>query len=143
MKQLKIKTVLYAFIILFLNNCTTTTTKAKDPVFSTNTQNLEESLKSIVTCENINLSGKEINTNGIIKSQLEIALTNVTNPPTNDTQLISLWKHIASIIKNAMKDQNEYDTYKVIFVTVETKTNFAGTTSNRKWNGFEFKSNEL
>jgi len=125
--------------ITLIVSCTTTTTKTKNPVFSKPTNSLQVDLNKLVSCEGINLDGKEINTDGKINTELEIDITNGQNIPTDENQMNDLGKHIAVEIKEALQDKAEYQTYKVLFIT---KTESAGVTS-RTWKGKIFKAEEL
>jgi len=125
--------------ITLIVSCTTTTTKTKNPVFSKPTNSLQVDLNKLVSCEGINLDGKEINTDGKINTELEIDITNGQNIPTDENQMNDLGKRIAVEIKEALQDKAEYQTYKVLFIT---KTESAGVTS-RTWKGKIFKAEEL
>ncbi len=124
---------------LIVVGCTTTTTKTKNPVFSISTDSLQVDLNKLVSCQGINLDGKEITTNGKITTELEIDITNGQNIPADENQMNALGKQIATEIKEALQDKTEYQTYKVLFIT---KTESAGVTS-RTWKGKIFKSEEL
>jgi hypothetical protein len=124
---------------LLIIGCTTTTTKTKNPTFSKSTDSLQVDLNKLVSCEGINLDGKEITNNGKITTELEIDITNGQNIPADENQMNALGKQIASEIKEALQDKAVYQTYKVLFIT---KTESAGVTS-RTWKGKIFKSEEL
>ena len=126
-------------ITLLIVSCTRTTTKTKDPVFSKPTDSLQADLNKLVSCEGINLDGKEINTDGKINTELEIDINNGQNIPTDENQMNDLGKRIAVEIKEALQDKAEYQTYKVLFIT---KTESAGVTS-RIWKGKIFEAEEL
>lgn len=126
-------------ITLLIVSCTTTTTKTKNPVFSKPPNSLQADLNKLVSCEGINLDGKEINTDGKINTELEIDITNGQNIPSDENQMNDLGRRIAVEIKEALQDKAEYQTYKVLFIT---KTESAGVTS-RTWKGKFFKSEEL
>src|ERR1051326_7082401 len=95
------------FIITFIGGCTMTTTKTKPPVFGIPTEQLQKDLNQLVSCEDVNLDGKEVKTNGKIDSELEIDIVNGQNIPADDDQMISLGKSIASELKKSLKDQNQ------------------------------------
>jgi len=124
---------------LIVVGCTTTTTKTKNSVFSKSTDSLQVDLNKLVSCQGINLDGKEITTNGKITTELEIDITNGQNIPADENQMNALGKQIATGIKEALQDKTEYQTYKVLFIA---KTESAGVTS-RTWKGKIFKSEEL
>ena len=126
-------------VTLLIFSCTMTTTKSKNPVFSKSTDSLQVGLNKLVSCEGVNLDGKEISTNGKINTELEIDITNGQNSPTDPNQIDALGKQIAAEIKQTLQDKTEYQTYKVLFIT---KTESAGVPS-RTWKGKIFKSEEL
>jgi hypothetical protein len=119
--------------------CTMTTTKTKAPVFSITTEQLQKDLNKLVSCENVNLDGKETNTNGQISSELEVDIINGKGIPADDDQMISLGRSIASDLKKSLKDPNQYSSYKVLFVKKQTD----GSMTQRSWRGKVFKSEEL
>lgn len=125
-------------LVILATSCTLTTTKRKDPVFN-DMGKVEKELTSLVTSENINLNGKEISTNKKATSELEVSITNGQNIPNSDDEIKSLGKSIATTIKKNLKDPNEFDTYKVLFITkVES-----GGASKRTWVGNVFSLSEL
>ena len=123
----------------FSASCTTTVTKSKDPAFSKENKTIQEDLKKIVTCQHINLTGKEVTSEGKTTSEIEISIINGKNIPNDNTQLRSLGKAIASDIKKSLKDQNEYSKYRVLFVTVVKD----GALTKKDWKSDEFASDEL
>lgn len=129
----------WAIIFASIASCTMTTTKTKAPVFSIETEQLQKDLNQLVSCENINLDGKEVSTNGKINSELEVDIVNGKDIPSDDDQMISLGKLIASDLKKSLKDPNQYNTYKVLFIKKHTDS---GVTQ-RTWRGKIFKSEEL
>jgi hypothetical protein len=129
---------LIIFVIMF-ESCTVTTTRVKSPTFNKPTDSIQVELNRLVNCEGINLDGKEISVNKKINSELEIDITNGKNIPADENQMIDLGKQIAMVIKNALQDKNEYDTYKVLFVTKEE----SGGVTRRNWKGKIFKLQEL
>jgi len=135
----KILTLVTLVVSVFIIGCTTTTTKTKNPTFSKSTDSLQVDLNKLVSCQGINLDGKEITTNGKATTELEIDITNGQNIPADENQMTSLGKQIASEIKEALQDKAQYQTYKVLFIT---RTENAGVTS-RTWKGKVFKSEEL
>jgi hypothetical protein len=130
---------IYLFLVMAIVACTTTVTKTKNPVFLLEMDSIQTDLAKIVTCENINLDGEEVNTNGRVTTALEVDILNGKNIPGNDSEMKALGKSIASDLKRALKDKNEYDTYKVLFITKET----TGDVTRRNWIGSVFKSEEL
>lgn len=135
---MKTKLLLFVCITLLLLGCTITTTKTKNPVF-TDIQRVQNELGSLVKAANINLNGKEITANNQTTTELEVAITNGANIPTGYDERRSLGKSIATSIKHNLKDPNEFDKYKVLFVTrVES-----GAVTKRNWVGDVFSSTEL
>lgn len=136
MRKIFILSTLAALLII---SCTTTITKTKSPAFNKSMDSLQSDLNKLVPCQGINIDGKEIIINGKPAAELEIDITNGQNIPADENQMNNLGKQIASKIKEALQDKEEYQTYKVLFIT---KTEKGGVTS-RTWKGKVFKSEEL
>lgn len=138
MALLKFKPHLLACLVIMATSCSITTTKIKDPVFNDNNK-AEKELISFVHAEHMNLNGKEITTNKRTVSELEIGVINGSDIPVNAEERKALEKSIAKCIKRNLKDLNEFDTYKVLFVTsVES-----GGVTTRNSTGDVFNSTEL
>ncbi len=139
---LSTKTKTFSFLLfslLIIESCTLTTTKQKAPVFSESDDSLQSELNQLVTCQNLNVDGKEITTEGKTSSVLEIDVVNGRGIPAKEDQMAALGKRIAAKIKEALQDKNEYNAYKVLFVAVREN----GSVTQRKWRGKIFQSNEL
>ena len=131
---------LFLFIYLSLLSCTTTITRNKDPEFNTAISVLQQDLNDLVVFESFNFRGTETNTNGKINSELEISIKNGKNIPFDEnTKLKALCKSIAIRVKQALKDQNSYDEFTVLFVKQET----SGVVNKSFSKGHIFKSAEL
>lgn len=125
--------------VVFIASCTMTTTRAKPPLFSIPTEQVQRDLNQLVSCENVNLDGMEVTTDGKTDSELEIDIINGKDIPADDDQMISLGKSIASDLKRSLKDQNQYNSYKVLFVKKQTD----GGVTQRSWRGKVFNTGEL
>ena len=141
MSSSAVKKSLALFLVFFalLVGCTTTIKKRKDPVFNVSTDSLNAGLVNLVTCEHITLDGEDINTNGKDSSELEIDLINARNIPKSDDSLRAFGRPIALLMKNALKDRNEYDRLSVYFVQTDT----SAVVVKRNWKGFIFPSTDL
>ena len=125
--------------LLFFNSCTSTVTKTKDPNFNTEISVIQNDLNKIITSEKVNISGKEITANENNSSELEVSILNGKDIPADEYQMKALGRSIATIIKKALKNQNQYDLIVVLFVIESNK----GDIKKREWKGFEYKPNEL
>jgi hypothetical protein len=123
---------------IFVSSCTFTTTKTNNPGFI-NIILLEKKLDSLISCENFNINGREITTNKKSTSEIEISTINCRDVSRNSDQMVDLAKTIASEIKKNLTDPNQYDTYKVLFIT--KKTNGVLTKTNSK--SYVFNSKDL
>ena len=121
-----------------LLSCTTTTTKIKTPEFSDQVK-VQQELNSIVKAENVNLNGTEITTKNISTSELEVSIINGQNLPVNKDQQKAFEKLIAICIKKNLKNQNQFESYKVLLVK-RAESNGA---TNQSWIGTSFKASEL
>jgi hypothetical protein len=116
-----------------------TTTKTKNPVFSTSKDSLQADLNKIVSCQHIAINGQEITTNGKASSEFDIEITNGKNIPEGDSEMTSLAKQIAIEFENALQNKNEYQNYKVLFITKKEK----GSLTTSAWKGKIFKLEDL
>jgi hypothetical protein len=134
-------TLRYAVIgLVFLSTaCTTTITKTKNPEFGIPIDSLAGQINGLVTSQHVNLDGKEITTNGMDSSVLEVDILNGKDIPQNDERLKTLGRSIAIDIHNALKDKNEYKAFMVLFVKVDSS---AGLTK-RSWKGCTFSAGQL
>jgi hypothetical protein len=130
---------LLLFSTILLNSCTTTITKSKSPLFGVQTDTLTAGLNKMVRCENFNLDGREVTTNGKAASELEVDVMNGKNIPADNDRMRALARTIAVYLKSSLQDPREYDSYKILFVT---KTMTSGVTT-RNWTGVAFKREEL
>ncbi len=103
-------------LALLVQACTITTTKEKQPVFTTGTDSIAAALNRIAVCENFHLNGSDITTNGKEEAELEIDVINGKNIPADDAAMISLARAIALQVKQFLADKNAYKSYKVLFV---------------------------
>jgi len=108
-----------------------TTTKRKEPVFSRDTKSLFYDITGVIRVPEINIVGKETNTNGTTFSELTISLLNPNQLPTDNTELNQIALEIATIVKQALKNSDSFNSYKVLFVHrkidgVVTKTTSVG-----------------
>jgi hypothetical protein len=126
-------------LLTLLAACTFTTKRIKDPQLATSADSLSRSIGQYVSCEHINLDGKEITSNGKTTSELEIDIINGKNVPTDTARMRSVGRSIASIVRSGLQDVNEYDHYKVLFVKVES----SGIETKRTWTGMSYKADEL
>jgi hypothetical protein len=125
-------------LLLLLVSCTTTITKVKQPVFRSPTDSLGGDLNKLVSCQHININGKDIVTNGVDSTVLEIDIINGQNIP-EDNSMIPLADSIASTVKHALQNQSEYAHYAVLFVKLEESANM----TKRSWRGRVFSAKEL
>jgi hypothetical protein len=125
--------------IILLASCTFTTARTKDAVFNGDQAKVAKDLDSIVTCEHVNLNGREITINKKADTELEISIINGQKIPADDAGMKALGKLIATAIKNDLKDPKEYNTYKVLFIR-QVKD---GGIVRKTWKGNVFAATEL
>ena len=119
--------------------CQYTTTRMKDPTFSRDAKSLSKDINNVILTQSINVNGEEIITNGKSRSELTISLINPKNIPADTSGRMMILGHVASIIKYALSDTNEYMIYNVYFVNRSTKDHVTNTTSI----GDSYKSEEI
>ena len=124
---------------VFVIGCKITTTKEKPPIFDRNTDSIKMALNRLVFCQGINVTGKEIDRARDTISVLEIEITNGKNIPSDKDQMVALARQIALVIKGALQDKNEYESYNVRFV-IRTQD---GDVTHITWKGKIFSSRGL
>jgi hypothetical protein len=139
MKLLFTKTTIVLVLMYLISSCTFTSTKTKMLSFKVENAKMTENLKTLVTCENVNVNGLEKKTNDQVSTELEIRIINGSNIPSDETKLRSLGKSIDSLFKQELSNVNDFNTFKVFFIT--TQSNGPVTSSSTR--GFTFKSEEL
>ena len=133
------KILLGLIIINFLAGCTTSIVKPKKIEYDSNTTIAEDSLRKLVTCENVDINGKETSRNGKVSAEVQIRIINGKNLPADEMELKGLGKAIASLFKHFITNSNEFDSYQVLFV--DQKVNGGATESDYK--GWSYKASEL
>ena len=123
----------------FITSCTFTTTRTKTPEFKMSVDSIGSKVNSLVTCEHITLNGAEKTTNGKTSAEMEIDIINGKNIPSDDDRLKTLGKLIVSRLRTELKNPNEYNTFKVLFVALQKK----GDMTTRNYKGWVYKSEEL
>jgi hypothetical protein len=126
-------------IVLFAISCTFTTTRMKSPEFKIDLKAIANNLVTLVDFKHVNFSGRESKSGKQVNSELEIDIINAVNIPADETKLQQLEKAIASQIKQELKDPQEYNTYKVLFVTQQTE----GKRTTGTYKGSVFQSKDL
>ncbi len=130
----------FVFLLMYLIfSCTFYSTKSKMPNFKVESSKMEENLKTLVTCENVDVRGVEIKVNEKVSTEFQVSIINGSNIPTDDNKLKSLGKSIDSLYRQELSNVNEFNTFKVFFVI--SKRDGIVTTSSTKC--FAFKSEEL
>jgi hypothetical protein len=124
---------------LFLVSCKLTIVKAKDPVFIQDSIFIDSQSNRLISCEGINLEGKEAESNEKYNSILEIKIVNPQNLSSDKIAIKNLSKKIASFLKKCLKDSEEYNIYRVIYVN-QTADGGVIKKSSDKW---QFLSKEL
>ena len=76
---------------------------------------------------NANINGVEITTNGKKSTELDIDILNGINIPKDGSQMKAFAKSIGLQVKRELKNQNDFDVYKILFET--HKSNSAITNS--------------
>jgi|SRR5580658_9795510 hypothetical protein len=130
---------LCAALLTFVFSCTTTIRKFKPPGYAIAPDSLQAQINRIVSCQTIHLDGAEIITNGKSSSELEIDIINGNGVPGDSSQMKTLGHAIAADVKKALQESDEYDTYRVLFVKVESVEGMV----KRTWRGNTFRSSEL
>ncbi len=115
------KLLLLIGVISMLVGCTFTTMTPNYPQFTVQPASISADIGSLIPTEHVKLAGSKVKTNGQTTSELAITVINAVNPPKDGDQYEKLAEEIAQVLKHALKDPNQYDTYKVIFFFDGTK----------------------
>ena len=118
--------------------CTITTTNKTTPVFDEGTDKLQASLNKLVTFEDVNIDGSEV-TNGKAGAELEIDVINGQNIPADKNKMNDMARQIAIVVKDALDDKDQFESYKVLFVTKKITKGL----TEKTWRGKVFKLGEL
>ena len=76
---------------------------------------ISKDINTIVLTPEAKIGGKQISSNGKIKTEMTINLINSKNLPNETSEQNTLGQNIAALLKHALKDQNAFTDYKVIF----------------------------
>lgn len=126
-------------MLLFATACTTTTRKMKSPVFTAPLDSVAQGVYRLVVSQHVNVDGWENATNGKVSDLLEIQIYNGQHMPADDPQLKALGDSIAVRMRHVLKDKGEYDTYRVVFIKVDS----GSVVTKKSWRAFIYKATEL
>lgn len=98
-------------------------------------------IQKIVSIDKYELSGSQSTTDGKTTSVLAITLINTGNPPSDQDmeQYSKIGLQVAQLLKHALKKQNAYDLYKVIFISEQKK----GVITQSSSSEYTYRSGEL
>lgn len=139
LKPLFAKSTIVLVLMCLIFSCTYTSTIPKKANFKVESAKMEENFKALVTCERVDINGTESKTSKQVTSNLEIRIINGSNIPTDNDQMKSLGKSIASQFKQELSDTNDFNTYRVSFVIAKSNGLIGISTTN----AYTFKSEEL
>jgi hypothetical protein len=127
----------YSGILILLTGCTLSTTWTKNPVFRPDWDTLSSRLKNLVVCENIIIQGKMKKTGGQTFSELTVRLVNGKNLPGDQGKRNEIGKEIAILLKQSLKNPDDFDSYMVLFVNQQihgplSKSSYMGRTFRRE-----------
>jgi hypothetical protein len=112
--------------------CRTSTRKMKQPVFAEPLDTMAQGVYRIVVSQHVNVNGWEDSTKGKVSDLLEIQLFNSQHLPEDTSQLKTLGRSVASRVRYALKDTGEYDSYRVVFVKVDS----GKVVTKKSWRAF-------
>jgi hypothetical protein len=98
--------------------CNFTMTVPKPPVYAESMDSLRAQVRGLVSCEHFDVAGSETTTNGKKRTELKIDIVNGQDVPQGNSMWV-LGRSVASILKRALKDTAEYETYRVGFTREE------------------------
>jgi hypothetical protein len=104
----------------------------KQPVFTEPLDSMAQGVYRIVVSQHVNVNGWEDSTRGKVSDLLEIQLFNGQHLPADTSQLKALGRSIAGRVRGALKDTGEYDSYRVVFVQVDS----GKVVTKKSWRAF-------
>lgn len=117
-----IQVYLFICFAILLASCTITNSKPKDPEF-VDINRVHNELSSLVDAENIDLNGAEVRTKKMLTldkaltSELDVRIRNGKNIPEKAADKKALGKAVAKLVRRNLKDSNQFDIYRILFVT--------------------------
>jgi hypothetical protein len=81
---------------------------------------VQKDLFRVFSCQKLEFKGKQTTSNGKVKLELEVDITNVINKPAADSALNSMAMSILSIVKTNLKDRNKFNSYNIKFITTDS-----------------------
>ena len=117
-------------LALLIQACTFTSTTEKQPVFIIAADSVAAALNHLATCENFNVNGFEVTTNGQKQTIMEIDVINGKNIPVDDAEMNALAKKIALQVKQFLADRNAYKSYRVSFIQQKESNGFTKSESH-------------
>ena len=138
------KTLLSASFLFFVSallfGCTYTSHTGIPVELSGNSDSVANQILALVKCEHLNVNGIETKINGKHSdNQLLIEIMNPINLPNSQNSQDTLTLKIAKLLKTNLKDEDLFDTFKVMFVTKSTD----GMTSTTNSTGHIWKKTEI
>jgi hypothetical protein len=117
-------------LALLMQACTFTSTTEKRPVFNIAADSVAAALNHLALCENFNVNGFEVTTNGQKQTIMEIDVINGKNIPVDDAAMNALAKKIALQVKEFLADRNAYSSYRVSFIQQKESNGFTKSESH-------------
>ena len=114
---------------LLLVQCTVYTTKEKDPVFNRDSKSIFYDITGVIGAAEVNVTGTETKTDGKTASELRISLINPKQLPTDTSEISQIGNEIATIIKRSLKNDDAFNSYKVLFINRHTDGAITKSTS--------------
>jgi hypothetical protein len=128
------------FVAAFLFGCTYTSHTQIPVELLANDDSMGSRILTLVKCEHISTNGIETKVNGKHSdNQLLIEIMNPINLPNSQDSLDMLTLKIAQLIKPNLKNEDLFDTFKIMFVSKSTD----GMTTTTKSTGHIWKKSEI
>ena len=135
--KLTLSLLILFFSVTYLTACTSTQTYM--PELNTNQKVIADSINSRYGFENIEMTGKKMSGSGGNHTSVTVKFINGKNIPTDEATQTTIAKELAQLIKKALKNPNEFESYTILFVTKTVD----GASTSEKYTGHEFKSDEI
>ena len=110
-------------VSVLLCSCNFSTTSVKNPEFTLPTTTISQKIKILASYEEIYYQSEKKDVNGVKSATMIVKIINATNIPTRTDAINTVAIQIARLLKQDLKDLNEYDSYRVIFESHEQTSN--------------------
>ena len=123
------KTIIVALLIVLIAGCDS---PVFEPEFTVTKDSIHSAVKTIVKAKGIYIEAHKTPVDETIYLSLSVQLINAEHIPSSEDSIIKIQKKVATKIKSFLKDQLQFDEYKVIFVKRDTARALSATITHEE-----------